>query len=47
MSYIQLPYGLQKQTEKIQLNLLKNEKIRDLFGQLPYIATKILFCKIR
>ena len=38
MSYIQLPFGLQKKTNKIPLNLPKNEKIKDLFGSLPYIA---------
>ena len=38
MSYIQLPDGLKKRTGKIQLNLPKNEKNKDLFGSLPYIA---------
>ena len=38
MSYIQLPGGLKKQTGKIQLSLPKNEKNKDLFGNLPYIA---------
>ena len=38
MSYIQLPDGLEKKTSKIQLSLPKNEKIKDLFGSLPYIA---------
>ena len=38
MSYIQLPDGLQKQVSKIKLPLPKIEKIKDLFGKLPYIA---------
>ena len=38
MSYIQLPDGLQKKVGKIKLQLPKNEKIKDLFGKLPYIA---------
>ena len=38
MSYIQLPDGLQKKVSKIELALPKNEKIKDLFSKLPYIA---------
>ena len=38
MSYIQLPDGLEKKTNKIQLSLPKNEKIKDLLGSLPYTA---------
>ena len=37
MSYSQLPDGLKKQISKI-LSLPKNQKIKDLFGSLPYIA---------
>ena len=36
MSYIQLLDDLKKKTDKIQLSLPKNEKIKDLFGSLPY-----------
>ena len=36
MSYIQLLDGLKKKTDKIQLSLPKNEKIKDLFDSLPY-----------
>ena len=35
MSYILLPDGLKKRNSK---SLPKNEKIKDLFGSLPYIA---------
>ena len=38
MSYIQLPDGLKQKVNKIKLPLPKNEKIKDLFGKLPYIA---------
>ena len=38
MSYIQLPDGLKEKVRKIKLPLPKNEKIKDLFGKLPYIA---------
>ena len=38
MSYIQLPDGLKKKVNKIKLPLPKNEKIKDLFGKLLYIA---------
>ena len=38
MSYIQLPDGLKKNVVKIQLNLPKDEKARDLLEHLPYLA---------
>ena len=38
MSYIQLPEGLKKNVDKIQLNVPKNEKAKDLFAILPYLA---------
>ena len=38
MSYIQLPDGLKKKVNKIKLPVPRNEKIKDLFGKLPYIA---------
>ena len=38
MSYIQLPDGLKKNVGKIQLNLAKDEKARDLLERLPYLA---------
>ena len=38
MSYIRLPDGLKKKTDKTQLSLPKNEKIKDLLGSLLYIA---------
>ena len=38
MSYIQLPDGLKKKVNKIKLPLPRNEKIKDRFGKLPYIA---------
>ena len=38
MSFIQLPDGLKKKVSKIKLPLPRNEKIKDLFGKLPYIA---------
>ena len=39
MSHIQLPDGLKKKVSKIKLPLPKNEKIKYLFGKLPYIAS--------
>ena len=38
MSYIQLPDGLKKKVGKIQLNVPKDEKTKDLFATLPYPA---------
>ena len=38
MSYIQLSEGLKKNVGKIQLNVPKNEKAKDLFATLPYLA---------
>ena len=38
MSYIQLPEGLKKNVDKIQLNVPKNEKAKDLLATLPYLA---------
>ena len=38
MSYIQLPDDLKKNIGKIQLNVPKNEKVKDLFATLPYLA---------
>ena len=38
MSYIQLPDGLKKNVGKIQLNLPKDEKARDLLEHVPYLA---------
>ena len=38
MSYIQLSDGLKKNVGKIQLNLPKDEKARDLLEHLPYLA---------
>ena len=38
MSYMQLPDGLKKNVGKIQVNLTKDEKARDLLGHLPYLA---------
>ena len=49
MSFIQLPDGLKKKVSKIKLPLPRNEKIKDLFGKLPYIANlkETQFCKTR
>ena len=38
MSFFQLPDGLKKNAGKIQLNAPKNEKAKDLFATLPYLA---------
>ena len=38
MSYIQLPDGLKKNVGKIRINLPKDEKVRDLWEHLPYLA---------
>ena len=38
MSYIQLPDSINKTVGKIQLNLPKDEKAKDLFAHLPYLA---------
>ena len=38
MSYIQLPDTINKNVGKIQLNLPKDEKAKDLFAHLPYLA---------
>ena len=38
MSYIQLRDGLKKNVGKIQLNLPKDEKARDLLEHLPYLT---------
>ena len=38
MSYIQLPEGLKKTVGKIQFNIPKDEKARDLLEHLPYLA---------
>ena len=38
MSYIQLLDGLKKNVGKMQLNLPKDEKAKDLFAHLPYLA---------
>ena len=38
MSYIQLPDKIVNQVEQIQLNLPKDQKAKDLFAHLPYIA---------
>ena len=38
MSYIQLRDGLEKNVGKIQLNLAKDEKARDILEHLPYLA---------
>ena len=38
MSYIQLPDKIVKQVDQIQLNVPKDQKTRDLFAHLPYIA---------
>ena len=38
MSYIQLPDKIVDKVEQIQLNLPKDQKAKDLFAHLPYIA---------
>ena len=38
MSYIQLPDTIKKNVGKIQLNLPKDEKAKDLFAHLSYLA---------
>ena len=38
MSYIQLPDKIHKKVGNMQLNVPKNEKAKDLFAHLPYIA---------
>ena len=38
MSYIQLPDRLKKNVGKLQLNLPKDEKTKDLFAKLLYLA---------
>ena len=38
MSYIQLPDKIVNNVEQIQLNLPKDQKAKDLFAHLPYIA---------
>ena len=38
MSYIQLPDTIKKNVGKIQLNLQKDEKAKDLFAHFPYLA---------
>ena len=38
MSYIQLPDGLKQNVSKIQLNIPKDEKEKDLLEHLPYLA---------
>ena len=38
MSYIQLPDKIVNKIEQIQLNLPKDQKAKDLFAHLPYIA---------
>ena len=38
MSYIQLPDGLKKNVSKIQLNIPKDEREKDLLEHLPYLA---------
>ena len=38
MSYIQLPDKIVNNAEQIQLNLPKDQKAKDLFAHLPYIA---------
>ena len=38
MSYIQLPDKIVKQVDQIQLNVPKDQKTRDLFAHLKYIA---------
>ena len=38
MSYIQLPDGLKKIVGKIQLNIPKDQKEKDLLEHLPHLA---------
>ena len=38
MSYIQLPDKIVDKVDQVQLNLLKDQKVKDLFAHLPYIA---------
>ena len=38
MSYIQLPDGLKKNVGKIQLNIPKDQKEKNLLKHLPYLA---------
>ena len=38
MSYIQLPDKIVKEVDQVQLNLPKDQKTRDLFADLPYVA---------
>ena len=38
MSYIKLPEKIVNKVEQIQLNLPKDQKTKDLFAHLPYIA---------
>ena len=49
MPHIQLPYGITDYNNKqIKLNLLKNDKSKVLFSQLPYLANfKNLFFKVQ
>ena len=38
MSYIQLPDKIVDKVDQVQLNLQKDQKVKDLFAHLPYIA---------
>ena len=38
MSYIQLPDKIVDKVDQVQLNLPKDQKVKDLFAYLPYIA---------
>ena len=38
MSYIQLPDKIVDKVDQVQLNLPKDQKVKDLFAHLPYIA---------
>ena len=38
MSYIQLPDTIVDKVDQIQLNLPKDQKAKDLFAHLPYVA---------
>ena len=38
MSYIQLPDKIVNKPDQIQLNIPKDEKVKDLFAHLPYLA---------
>ena len=38
MSYIQLPDKIVNKVDQIQLSLPKDQKAKDLFAHLPYIA---------